>query len=141
MIFIVVRDGVNKTLTGQLGLFDNIPPKPGTPTVVEKDEAEGYAFIYIATKSGGGQVLMVMSIEDAKKLCSHKSSKGTILGGQWMYCWTSVENYRKFSPVFEFSGSRMRADNGSRDGLFEKIGITKIPITRELLERFGFEVK
>jgi hypothetical protein len=76
--------------------------------------------VYLVYFRGGrGEDIFMMSVEDAKKFCSHPKTKGVFMGGEYIFMWTSLKN------LFDNPDSELRfkPNNHSQDAIIEELGI------------------
>lgn len=66
-----------------------------------------YALVYLVTKAGGwAGNLFVLSVEDAKTLCSDECSRGWGRGGPWHFQWTTIDHFAQMNDTY--NGRRHR---------------------------------
>jgi hypothetical protein len=98
------------------------------PIVQEFDPADDdIVAVYSCARSGRtSAVRMFLHREDAMTLCSEPETAGKAHMSEWMLMWTSITNLRKVL------GDNMRlrvVDDGRFDGLADRLGVSKIPLS------------
>ena len=115
-------------MSEQLSLFEEEPQQKRKPERQIDRRLSEYALVYMVTKAGGwAGNLFVLSVEDAKTLCSDECSRGWGQGGPWHFQWTTIDHFAHMNdtydgrrPSFEFI-----KDTGKQDGDFARLGIRK----------------
>ena len=81
------------------------------------------AFVYIATfkASSTNNILYVMSVADAMKVCSDPRTQGRGQYGYWMLCWTLVERLQHEAD--SYTPEIIRKDDGRFANLFNELGV------------------
>ena len=78
-----------------------------------------YASVYLVFKSGRGNDIFLMTVEDAKKFCSSPKTKGQIFGGEFIFMWTSIVHLL----TDDDSELKFKPDNGSQKQLLQELNI------------------
>jgi hypothetical protein len=120
------------------------------------EQLKQLAFLYTCSFKGGASgIRFMLSIEDAKKLCSDPRSKGVSHGSCWAYFFTTVYSYvhkddtyaDMVNPLARSTGNRIEivakgADDGSFDEILKDLGCEKIAIKDipEALRWLGVDV-
>lgn len=99
----------------------------------QREETNGYdlqqwALVYLVYRSGGyGGNLFILSVDDARKLCSDKCSRGFSRGGEWQFHWTTIDHFTSQNKTYDGRLERFVfiPDSGKQDRDFERLGIKK----------------
>lgn len=131
----------------QLSIFDFLEEKPEAG---QKEKPQGsilsdYAFLYTSTATGKNSgIHFMMTKEDAMKWCDSDLSHGSIMGNEWAYFWTTVQNFiachwGTHKPTLDFRKAR---DNGIYDEKIAALGLKKYGFEeiRDILKPLGVEV-
>jgi len=83
-------------------------------------DIKNYASVYLCNeKTGRGNDVFIMSIDDAKKFCNDDRTKGVYLGNKWIYMFTSLEYLLNDCD----SEINFKMDNGSQQKVIEELNI------------------
>ena len=126
----------------QISLFDLIEPQE-EPEKEDDGYLDEYALVYLVTKAGGWKGnLFILSVEDAKKLCSDKCSQGRSRNGSWMFQWTTIRHFVSMNDTYDgrLNDFEFIWDTGKQDKDFERLGIKKPSLKEqcELLHKMGY---
>jgi hypothetical protein len=76
-----------------------------------------------------------MSVRDAIAFCSDKRTHHK----NWSYGWRLFEKYKENEGIS--IDMKKISDSNSGNEIISELGLTKIPITAEILNEYGFIVK
>ena len=132
--------------------FESGPRQPQKPAKVVNVNLLGeWAFLYTATSTGANSgIHFMMTLPDAKKWCSNPISKGSFMGSEWAYFYTTVENFafchwggnHSTNPQKGVVDLRKLNDNGKWDEKIYGAGCRKYgkQEIKRILEPMGIEV-
>lgn len=143
----------------QKTLFDEIEieekrEEEAKQKIKNEEELDKWAFLYTATATGNNSgIHFMMTLEDAKKWCSSPLSRGSFLGAEWAYFFTSVKNFVNFhcwgmdseyrtNKIWGRIDLRRYSDNGKWDEKIMSLGLTKYNAydMKRILGPLGIEI-